>query len=240
MTRLVAAVDYKFARSRLSPNFNERWNSKAAYMLVLHYTGMQSAEAALERLCVPDAQVSVHYLVDEQGQIFQLVDEDKRAWHAGVGCWRGETDINSASIGIEIVNPGHEFGYVPFPPEQMQAVIKLSADIVIRHGIKPFNVIGHSDIAPERKEDPGELFDWKSLAEHGVGIWAPAVESGVSDEAGLLSLLSDIGYEVEGLVADKVITAFQRHWRPEFLTGTYDQQAADIAYAVAEQVKRLT
>lgn len=233
-------MEYKFARSKLSPNFNERRNNKAPYMLVLHYTGMQSAEAALERLCDPDAKVSAHYLVDEQGQVFQLVDENKRAWHAGVGYWRGEKDINSASIGIEIVNPGHEFGYVPYPLAQMQAVIKLSADIVFRHGIKPFNVIGHSDIAPERKEDPGELFDWQSLAEQGVGLWAPALESSVSDEAGLLSLLSDIGYEVEENSADKVIAAFQRHWRPDILTGSCDQQTADIAYAVAEEVKRLT
>lgn len=240
MMRLAGSVDYDLAQSRPSPNFNDRRDGKKISMLVLHYTGMKSAEAALDRLCDPDAQVSAHYCVNEQGQVFQLVEEQKRAWHAGIGYWRGEKDINSASIGIEIVNPGHEFGYIPFPPEQMQAVIQLSADIVARHAIKPFNVIGHSDIAPARKEDPGELFDWESLAQQGAGIWAAGISSPISNEMGLLSLLSDIGYDVEGHSASEVITAFQRHWRADLLTGAYDQQTADIAFAVAEQVKRLT
>lgn len=154
-----------------SPNFGER---KAPIdMLVLHYTGMDTAQAALERLADPtlgDARVSAHYLVDEQGQVFQLVDEQKRAWHAGESYWRGQTDINSRSIGIEIANPGD----VPFPPAQMAAVAGLCKEIIARHGIPSWNVVGHSDIAPGRKADPGELFDWKWLAQQGVGLWPEA------------------------------------------------------------------
>ncbi|WP_164157548.1 N-acetylmuramoyl-L-alanine amidase, partial [Sandarakinorhabdus rubra] len=149
-----------------SPNFDER--RLPVLMLVMHYTGMQSAAAAIERLADPAAKVSAHYVVAEDGTVLRMVAEDKRAWHAGKSWWRGVTDVNSASVGIEIVNPGHEFGYVPFPAEQMAAVAALAADIVARHRIPPANVVGHSDIAPTRKEDPGELFDWPMLAARGL------------------------------------------------------------------------
>jgi len=141
-----------------SPNFGPRRGGPVD-MLILHYTGMNSAEDALARLCDPAAEVSAHYLIDQRGIIYRLVDEQCRAWHAGIACWAGETDINNRSIGIELVNPGHEFGYEPFPPRQMAALIALGQAIVERHPIPPWRVLGHSDVAPARKTDPGELFD---------------------------------------------------------------------------------
>ena len=142
-------------------------------MIVLHYTGMPDAEGAIDRLTSPEAKVSAHYLVDEDGTIFALVDEEKRAWHAGKSRWRGITDVNSASVGIEIVNPGHEFGYRPFPDEQIAALIPLVADIKERHGIGRGNIVGHSDVAPARKEDPGELFPWEALAKRRLALPSP-------------------------------------------------------------------
>jgi N-acetylmuramoyl-L-alanine amidase len=219
---------------RPSPNHNERGGP--VELLILHYTGMQSAETALERLCDPAAKVSAHYLIDEAGQIYALVDEDRRAWHAGQGFWRGITDINGASIGIELANPGHEWGYRPFPPPQMTALIDLAQGIVARHAIRPRDVIGHSDIAPARKEDPGELFDWAGLAAHGLGLYPHAFDG---DDAPLLKP-GDEGPEVATLQRDlarygyglaetgrydvksfAAVTAFQRHFHPGKLDGVW-------------------
>ena len=158
---------------RPSPNFDAR--AGAVDFLVLHYTGMQSCEAAVARLCDPVAKVSSHYVVDEDGTTYALVGEEKRAWHAGVSYWRGVRGLNDRSIGIEIVNPGHEFGYRAFAEAQMAAVLELSRGIIARHGIEARNVVGHSDIAPDRKQDPGELFEWKWLAGNGVGVWTDEV-----------------------------------------------------------------
>lgn len=227
--------------SKPSPNFNDRRDNKKISMLVMHYTGMRSAKEALNRLCDPTSQVSAHYMIDETGQIFKLVEEDKRAWHAGVGYWRGETDLNSISIGIEIVNPGHEFGYVPFPAVQMRSVMELSKRLAQQYDIKPVNVVGHSDIAPSRKEDPGELFDWKGLAQQGVGLWASAKPSGIQDTEDLIRSLGQIGYEIEKPDHfPKIVEAFQRHWRADKITGAYDQETADIAFALLQHVRRLT
>ncbi|MGH6954116.1 MAG: N-acetylmuramoyl-L-alanine amidase, partial [Alphaproteobacteria bacterium] len=154
-----------------SPNHGERGPGAVVNMLLLHYTGMTSCEAALDRLCDPGAKVSAHYLVDEDGAVFRLVAEPRRAWHAGVSYWRGEQDLNSCSLGIELVNPGHEFGYRPFPEPQMAALERLALDLVRRHRIPPSRVLGHSDVAPRRRRDPGELFDWPRLARPGVGLW---------------------------------------------------------------------
>ena len=154
-----------------SPNFDARPPGARIDMLVLHYTGMVSAEAAIERLCDPAAKVSAHYLIDEDGAVRRLVDENHRAWHAGEASWRGKSDINARSLGIELVNPGHEFGYRPFPEAQMAALEALAQDILARHTIEARNVVGHSDVAPRRKTDPGELFDWRRLAEAGIGLW---------------------------------------------------------------------
>ncbi|MCB1464348.1 MAG: N-acetylmuramoyl-L-alanine amidase [Nitratireductor sp.] len=207
-------------------------------MLVLHYTGMVSGEAALEQLCAAESGVSCHYLVFEDGCIVQMVAEQDRAWHAGVSYWRGETDINSRSIGIEIVNPGHEFGYRAFPDAQIGAVVDLCRDIVGRNPIAPRNIVAHSDIAPDRKQDPGELFPWDRLYRAGVGHWVapePFETGGLALEQG------DAGAQVAALQAGLVtygygvsesgafdpatvqaVTAFQRHFRQARVDGVAD------------------
>jgi len=203
-----------------SPNFDER--QLPVSMIVLHYTGMPDAEGALNRLRSPDAKVSAHYLVDEQGEVFQLVDEEKRAWHSGRSYWRGITDVNSASVGIEVVNPGHEFGYRPFPDEQIASVIPLVADIKERHGIGRGNVVGHSDVAPARKEDPGELFPWWELAKRRLALPSPSRDlmDPYWTDAGFLLALERFGYEVTD--AQKAVIAFQRRFRPDLIDGIID------------------
>ena len=205
-----------------SPNFDDRDNNTPIDMLVLHYTGMQTAEAALDRLCDAAAKVSAHYVIDEDGLVAPLVVEDKRAWHAGVSFWRGASDINARSIGIELVNPGHEFGYRAFPDAQMAALIDLAGGILGRHSIPARNVVGHSDVAPARKSDPGELFDWAGLAAAGIGLWPDAGEDG--DPAEVAAMLSDYGYDVTDEAA--AITAFQRHFCPQALDGRADAATA--------------
>ncbi len=201
-----------------SPNFDPREDGTPIDMLVLHYTGMRSADAALERLCDPDAEVSAHYLIDEDGAVHRLVPEELRAWHAGVSFWRGNTGINGRSIGIELVNPGHEFGYRPFPEPQMQALIGLAVGILERHPIPARNVVGHSDVAPDRKEDPGELFDWPRLAGCGIGIW-PTPETGAGGDA--MTMLAEYGYDI---TAETVVAAFQRHFQPHKVDGVTDDE----------------
>jgi N-acetylmuramoyl-L-alanine amidase len=210
-----------------SPNFDSRGGCPVS-MLVLHYTGMQTPQAAFERLRDPASRVSAHYLVDEQGGVFRLVAEASRAWHAGVSCWRGERQVNHASIGIELINPGHEWGYRPFPPAQMDALIALCKDILTRHAIAPRDVVAHSDVAPARKEDPGEWFDWRRLAAEGIGLWPGELSASgcqlSASEAESRKLTADslslYGYDTADL--PKAILAFQRHFRPESLTGQWD------------------
>jgi N-acetylmuramoyl-L-alanine amidase len=218
---------------RPSPNHGERLKPLDA--LVLHYTGMPTGEAALDLLCSPAAQVSCHYLVWEDGRIWQLVEESRRAWHAGKSFWAGETDMNSRSIGMEIVNPGHDGGLPPFPDAQINAVSALCRDICARRGIKPERVLAHSDIAPARKTDPGEVFPWERLA--GIGHWIapqPILHGPVHDlgakgpaVADLQVMLASYGYGVEtsGVYDDAtriVVAAFQRHFRPEWVDGVAD------------------
>lgn len=209
-----------------SPNFDER--ALPVTMLVLHYTGMEDGAVAISRLRSADSKVSSHYVVAEDGQVLRLVDEEKRAWHAGRSFWRGVTDINSASIGIEIINPGHEFGYRPFTDQQMDSLIPLVADIVARHKIKPPNVVGHSDIAPSRKQDPGELFDWEKLARLGLVLARPT--RNLMDphwtDAGFLLALERFGYDVRD--ARAATTAFQRRFRPEQVDGIIDGETRAI------------
>ena len=209
-----------------SPNFNARQHPVT--MLVLHYTGMQSGAEALARMTDAAAEVSAHYCVEEDGRVFHLVREDDRAWHAGQSRWRGLDDINSRSVGIEIVNPGHEWGYRPFPEAQMAAVLRLSADIVRTYGIAPRNVVRHSDIAPCRKQDPGELFDWACLARHGLAVARPVKALTDPDwtDAGFMLALERYGYDVEDGRA--AITAFQRRFRPEWITGEIDGECRAI------------
>lgn len=209
-----------FKNKPQSPNFNDRRGYDAPVMIILHYTGMRSGKAALQRLCDPESEVSAHYVIEEAGKTHQLVADEKRAWHAGKSYWKGETDINSASIGVEIVNPGHEFGYEAFPEKQIKALSALCQNLMQQHRISPANVLGHSDIAITRKIDPGHLFPWERLAREGVGLWpAPeemdyqAAEDLLMNE-GLHELLGGYGYDPAESYEDTLI-AFHRHFAPE-------------------------
>lgn len=227
---------------RPSPNHGARAPGIPVDMIVLHYTGMPSAERALKWLCDPESGVSSHYLVFEDGRIAGLVEENRRAWHAGKSSWAGETDINSRSIGIEIANPGHEFGYVPFPDAQIAAVIGLCRDILSRYPIRPERVLAHSDVAPLRKDDPGELFPWGALHRAEIGHWlAPEpIKDGVVVKRGdhgepvadLRDRLRRYGYGIEAgaefdAETEAVVRAFQRHFRPALVDGAAD--ASSIA-----------
>ncbi len=223
-----------------SPNHDERPVERPVDMLVLHYTGMKTAVAALARMCDPEARVSAHYMIDEDGTTTALVPEERRAWHAGRAWWWGESDINGCSISIELVNPGHEFGYRDFTEPQMAALQELAGAIVARHAIPPERVLGHSDLAPERRKDPGERFDWQRLAAAGIGLWP---QNGTLAEATELPALGpgDIGIDVVTLQTalgrygwridptgvfnrqtEIVVTAFQRHFRPARIDGRVD------------------
>jgi len=217
-----------------SPNFGDR-RADIIDMVVIHYTGMESAKAALDWLCDVQAEVSAHYLIEEDGTTHQMVPEDKRAWHAGVASWRGETDVNSRSIGIELVNSGHEFGYQPFPEAQIIALITLCKGILSRHPIPPRNVIGHSDVAPTRKRDPGELFPWEELATHGIGLWPHESDHLETDQALLKDALSEIGYDVSDFPA--AVKAFQRHWRPERVTGRIEPGTARMILGLIDLIR---
>lgn len=203
-----------------SPNFDER--VLPITMVVLHYTGMPDAASAIARLSDPEAKVSAHYVVAEDGQVVRMVDESKRAWHAGKSFWRGVTDVNSASVGIEIVNPGHEFGYRPFPIAQIDAVIGLLHEVTLRYRITRGNVVGHSDIAPARKDDPGELFPWDRLARLRLAL--PSPTKNLMDphwtDAGFLLALERFGYDVTDPLA--AVRAFQRRFRPGTIDGIID------------------
>lgn len=214
---------------RTSPNHGARKHPARIDLLVLHYTGMTSAEAALERLCDAGAKVSAHYVVEEHGRIWRLVPEARRAFHAGRSCWEGESDLNTASIGIEIVNPGHDWGYRAFPEAQMVSVERLCLELMSRHPIPPHRVVGHSDIAPDRKSDPGELFDWPRLAAAGIGIWPPAKPPAPEfaiDGARWLVDLTAIGYCAAAGSYEAALVAFQRRFRQSSCDGRLDLETA--------------
>lgn len=228
---------------RPSPNVNARPEGVAPSLVVLHYTGMQSAEAALERLTDPEAQVSAHYLIGEDGAVWQLAEESQRAWHAGVSHWRGVDGVNDHSIGIELVNPGHEWGYRPFPDAQIDTLATLLAAITGRYGLPPSAIVAHSDVAPGRKEDPGELFPWQALAERGLGIWPevalPSPSGGkviarpgeAKDYLKLVQKrLQEFGYRLEctgvfDIPTVQVVTAFRRRFLPHYLHPVWDEAA---------------
>ncbi len=221
---------------RPSPNHNERPAGKPVDLLLIHYTGMRDAESALQRLTDPAAQVSSHYLIDETGETYRLVDESRRAWHAGASFWAGERDINGVSIGIELANPGHDFGYRPFPPAQMTALIDLGRGILARHRIPKPRVLGHSDVAPGRKIDPGELFDWKALAAAGIGLW-PRPADGPGDPTSIQEALARYGYEAapSGKADEatrQALSAFQRHFRPGRIDGIADEETRRLLYGI--------
>lgn len=219
-------------------NFGDRRESAPIDMLVLHYTGMADEIAARDWLVCEFSRVSSHYLVFEDGRIVQMVAENKRAWHAGKSAWRGHVDINSRSIGVEVCNPGHEHGYRRFPDNQIEAVIELCCDIVGRHPIEPRNVVAHSDIAPARKRDPGELFPWHWLASEGIGHWVEAEPNGGTkfcrrgDTGSPVEMLQELmnfyGYGVEktgkyDFFTEQCVAAFQRHFRPAHIDGMADR-----------------
>jgi N-acetylmuramoyl-L-alanine amidase len=199
-----------------SPNFGPRAAGKTPRLLILHYTDTKTAFEALQILQSKERQVSAHYLVDEAGQATRMVPEEMRAWHAGKSFWEGETDVNSVSIGIEIQNPGHTYGYVRFPEPQVKAVAELCRGIIARHRILANHVLAHSDIAPERKRDPGELFPWHYLSGQGVGLWPKIDEDDkvTPDQEAIVSLLGRYGYDTK-IDFKILLTAFQRHFEPE-------------------------
>ncbi len=236
-----------------SPNFGERRGDRRPNALILHYTGMPTAQSALAQLCDPAAEVSAHYLVHEDGRIVQLVAERDRAWHAGKALWKGESDLNSASIGIELVNPGHDGGAPPFPEAQIEATIALARDISARWTIPSERVLAHSDVAPERKRDPGEAFPWDQLHQAGVGRWVePRPISGGplmrAEEEGphvraLQALFALYGYGIAiSGVYDRgtraVVTAFQRHFRPERVDGEADASTLATLKALIDALTR--
>ncbi|MGI9376837.1 N-acetylmuramoyl-L-alanine amidase [Altererythrobacter sp. FM1] len=216
-------------RERLSPNCNER--KLPISMVVLHYTEMENAEVALDRLCDPAAEVSAHYLISEAGEVIRLVPEEQRAWHAGQSYWRGHRDVNSASIGIELDHPGHALGYRPFSDVQIDALVPLLARIVKHYDIPRANVVAHSDVAPARKVDPGELFPWDRLAEYGLCLPKPEkLERGdpFDNDAAFYLALERFGYDITD--GHKVVEAFQRRWRPERIDGQIDGQVRAILF----------
>ena len=215
-------------RQAPSPNHDARPAGVPIDMLLLHYTGMPTAAEAIARLRDPASRVSSHYVVEEDGLVWQLVAEERRAWHAGVSHWRGHAGLNDRTVGIEIVNPGHQWGYRPFPALQMAAVCDLCLAVLGRHPIPPRNVVAHSDIAPDRKDDPGELFDWQGLAANGVGLW-PELDAEPAQD--IPAALRAIGYRTD-LPEDVLLRAFQRHWRPGCVDGLADDETRASLSAV--------
>ncbi|WP_343312351.1 N-acetylmuramoyl-L-alanine amidase [Brucella sp. BE17] len=252
---LLGTADFPAAALDPSPNFGPRRDGKTPVYLILHYTGLATVQEAIDILKCPQREVSAHYLVHEDGQIVQMVSEKARAWHAGQSVWKGETDINSASVGIEIVNPGDLENYPPFKEAQIDAVIALCRDICARHNIRPENVLAHSDIAPARKTDPGHNFPWQKLHQAGLGHYIEAApiqggrflsrgEQGQPVEA-LQSMLALYGYgiEISGVFdesTETVVKAFQRHFRPQNVDGVADFSTIDTLYRLIFSLQNVT
>ena len=227
-------------KSSPSPNYSDRQGTPVS-LIVLHYTGMETGQEALERLRDPDIGVSSHYFVEEDGTIHQLVDEKHRAHHAGLGYWDGVQDVNAASVGIEIVNKGHMWGYTPFPEPQVSAVLGLVQEIGARHCIGPRGVIGHSDLAPDRKEDPGELFPWPRFAEAGLALpqWRPDNDPPPGDYEDTLQMLAEIGYGVRLSHPIAPVLAFQRRFAPQLLGQGLSPETRQAIRFIHGQVMKL-
>lgn len=245
--------DFSGADVRVSPNFGPRLGTLRPDMIILHYTGMATGAGAEEWLCNPESQVSSHYLVHEDGRVVQMVRESDRAWHAGKSFWRGNTDINSCSVGIEIVNPGHVLGYRKFQSSQVDAVMELCRSIIARHPVAAERVLAHSDVAPARKIDPGEKFPWKTLAQAGIGHFIAPVRIGRDEGLGLgdhgaaveelQSMLTLYGYGLESHgrfdeATHTVVLAFQRHFRPRRVDGRADRSTVETLRRLLEPLAR--
>jgi len=220
-------------QERVSPNHDARPDERAPDLIVLHYTGMQGGAEALERLCDPAARVSAHYCIEEDGTLWRLVPESRRAWHAGLSSWQGQSGVNDRSLGIELVNPGHEWGYRVFPEAQMAVLLELLAVLRVRWRIPRAGIVGHSDVAPLRKEDPGELFDWARLAAAGHGIWPGSAPPREPDEETARAALSRIGYGYLEEDLPAVLRAFQRRYRQGRVDGVLDGETMGVIEAVA-------
>ena len=229
-------------QSYKSPNYGPRvsedGNEPEINMLVLHYTGMSNNSLTLEYLCNPLSRVSAHFLLDEKGNTYQLVATENRAWHAGISSWRGVKDVNSHSIGIELSNPGHDFGYKTFPEPQIDALKRLSKELINTYPISPRNVIGHSDVAPGRKIDPGEFFPWEHFASEKIGIWPePHVIKRKAYKNEIISkMLSSYGYDTKNNSLKDVLSAFQRHFRPRCFDGIVDNETIVILKRLLKSV----
>ncbi len=221
-------MDELVHREEPSPNWDER--AEPISMVVLHYTDMPSVDAALTRLCDPASKVSAHYVISEEGEVTRLVDESKRAWHAGRSFWRGKSNVNGASIGIELHNPGHTCGYRPFPDAQIEALVPLLHRIVQAYDIPRANVVGHSDVAPQRKLDPGELFPWERLAEYRLALPQPKIELGdpFDNDGAFYLALERFGYDIAD--GKKAVEAFQRRWRPHKIDGEIDGEVRAMLF----------
>ncbi len=219
---------------RHSTNLNER--STDIDTIIIHYTDMPTTEAAIEWLCNPESQVSAHYLIDENGQIYQLVPDEKRAWHAGFSSWNGDVNLNDRSIGIELANPGHSHGYVPFPNAQIESLVKHCKELQEKWAIPSSRILGHSDIAPQRKQDPGHLFPWKALADEGMGLWPEDLLEVLPSEK-VTETLAKIGYDVSSL--SHAVQAFQRHFRPHTLNGEADEETRRLLYGLLKAQNKL-
>jgi N-acetylmuramoyl-L-alanine amidase len=217
----------QYTSPNCGPRKPEQGHAPEIDTLVIHYTGMMPTECARDWLCDPESLVGAHYLLDEDGTTWRLVAEEERAWHAGVSCWRGWRDINSRSIGIELSNPGHDYGYRDFPEAQIEALIVLAGEILKRHPIPGRNIVAHSDIAADRKIDPGERFPWARLAAAGIGLW-PDADAPVDTAAPMrdtpIIMLSEIGYDTEQQTDDTIVSAFQRRFRPSVFGGVLDPE----------------
>ncbi len=218
-----------------SPNHGPRPPGAEIALVLLHYTGMRDAASALARLCDPESGVSCHYLVEEDGTVRRLVAEERRAWHAGRGAWRSYRDVNDVSIGIELVNPGHEWGYRPFPTAQIASLCELLEGLLRRHRLGRAAVIGHSDVAPTRKSDPGELFPWSALAARGLALWPEGASPRPVDPLRARTLLRRIGYvpAFDGASLATLLRAFQRRFRPRRVDGTADAETMGLLEVVA-------
>jgi len=234
-------MNFSISKKYKSPNFSKRKDVGLLDTIIIHYTGMQNANAALSYLCNEESKVSAHYFINEEGQIYQLVDDCNVAWHAGVSKWLKRKNLNDTSIGIELVNPGHEYGYKAFSEEQYKSLEQLITLLFNKYNIKKDRVLGHSDIAPSRKSDPGENFDWHRLSIKGLAIWPDkifVIPDNLKSDKLLYNLLSEIGYDVKNYFKPSLV-AFKRHFVPSDISEDTNESVENIAYSVSQNFSKV-